>query len=107
MLLNIAFKIQILGALSVGDGQKRPIPSLLPSQNHYLESYVTKVPIPFLIKIVDGIFQVIVIIHLIPVRMQADTVVGTCRNACWILLKVTWNKYQIKDGWQCQMTSHN
>jgi len=34
---SIAFKIKILGALSVGDGQKRPIPSLLPSQNHYLK----------------------------------------------------------------------
>ncbi|HSO67157.1 MAG TPA: hypothetical protein VLP30_04800, partial [Desulfatirhabdiaceae bacterium] len=30
-----------MGALSVGDGQKRPIPSLLPSQNHYLKSYIT------------------------------------------------------------------
>jgi hypothetical protein len=36
---NIAFQIKILGALSVGDGLKWPIPSLLPSQNHYLESY--------------------------------------------------------------------
>ncbi|HSO67812.1 MAG TPA: hypothetical protein VLP30_08145, partial [Desulfatirhabdiaceae bacterium] len=36
---SIPFKTKILGALSVGDGQKRPIPSLLPSQNHYLESY--------------------------------------------------------------------
>jgi len=36
----IAFKIKILDALSVGDGRKRPIPSLLPSQNHYLKSYI-------------------------------------------------------------------
>jgi len=41
--VDIAFKIKILGALSVGDGQKRPIPYLLPSQNHYLESYNTPV----------------------------------------------------------------
>ncbi|HSO66262.1 MAG TPA: ribonuclease H-like domain-containing protein [Desulfatirhabdiaceae bacterium] len=29
-----------MGALSVGDGRKRPIPSLLPSQNDYLKSYI-------------------------------------------------------------------
>ncbi len=34
----IAFQIKILGALPVGDGRQRPIPSLLPSQNHYLKS---------------------------------------------------------------------
>ncbi|MFZ3047880.1 MAG: type II secretion system protein [Desulfatirhabdiaceae bacterium] len=36
---DIAFKITFLGALSVGDDRKkRPIPSRLPSQNHYLKS---------------------------------------------------------------------
>ncbi|MFZ3048828.1 MAG: hypothetical protein WA151_23170, partial [Desulfatirhabdiaceae bacterium] len=40
MNLSMAFKINIWGALSVGDGQKRHIPSLLPSQNHYLKSYI-------------------------------------------------------------------
>jgi|GEM_PF-3836671 len=37
---SIAFKIKILGALSVGDARRRPIPSLLSSQNHYLKSYI-------------------------------------------------------------------
>ena len=37
--LNIAFNIKVLDALSVGDGRKKPIPSLLPSQHHYLKSY--------------------------------------------------------------------
>ncbi len=38
-IIDIACQIKILGALSVGDGRKRPIPSLLPSKNHYLKSY--------------------------------------------------------------------
>ncbi|MFZ3047309.1 MAG: hypothetical protein WA151_15485, partial [Desulfatirhabdiaceae bacterium] len=39
LVYSIAFQIKILGALSVGDGRKRSIPSLLPSQNHYLKRY--------------------------------------------------------------------
>ncbi|MFH1147914.1 MAG: hypothetical protein V1736_09445 [Pseudomonadota bacterium] len=35
----IDFQIKLLGALSVGDLQTGTIPSLLPSQKHYLKVY--------------------------------------------------------------------
>jgi|GEM_PF-3146429 len=38
---TVAFQIKILGVLSIGDGQKRPISFLLSSQHHYLKSYIT------------------------------------------------------------------
>ncbi|MFH1148588.1 MAG: hypothetical protein V1736_12900 [Pseudomonadota bacterium] len=36
---NIDFQIKLLGALSVGDVRTGTIPSLLPSQKHYLKVY--------------------------------------------------------------------
>jgi hypothetical protein len=50
MFTAYSFPVKILGALSVGDGQKKPIPSLLPPQNHYLKSYRKEISIIFLIK---------------------------------------------------------
>ncbi|MFH1147367.1 MAG: hypothetical protein V1736_06630 [Pseudomonadota bacterium] len=37
--LFIDFQIKLLGALSVGDVRTGTIPSLLPSQKHYLKVY--------------------------------------------------------------------
>jgi hypothetical protein len=51
---------------------------------YYMLLNMTEVPAPFLIKMVDGVFQGAVIIHLIPVGMQADTIIGYSRNACGI-----------------------
>ncbi|MFH1147772.1 MAG: hypothetical protein V1736_08695 [Pseudomonadota bacterium] len=39
--LGIDFQIKLLGALSVGDVRTGTIPSLLPSQKHYLKVYTT------------------------------------------------------------------
>ncbi|MFH1147835.1 MAG: hypothetical protein V1736_09030 [Pseudomonadota bacterium] len=36
---DIDFQIKLLGALSVGDVRTGTIPSLLPSQKHYLKVY--------------------------------------------------------------------
>ncbi|MFH1147750.1 MAG: hypothetical protein V1736_08585 [Pseudomonadota bacterium] len=38
-VINIDFQIKFLGALSVGDVRTGTIPSLLPSQKHYLKVY--------------------------------------------------------------------
>ncbi|MFH1146100.1 MAG: hypothetical protein V1736_00140 [Pseudomonadota bacterium] len=37
---TIDFQIKLLGALSVGDVRTGTIPSLLPSQKHYLKVYI-------------------------------------------------------------------
>ncbi len=38
---HIGFQIKLLGALSVGDVRTGTIPSLLPSQKHYLKVYMS------------------------------------------------------------------
>ncbi|MFH1148574.1 MAG: hypothetical protein V1736_12825 [Pseudomonadota bacterium] len=40
--IYIDFQIKLLGALSVGDVRTGTIPSLLPSQKHYLKVYSSK-----------------------------------------------------------------
>ncbi|MFH1148716.1 MAG: hypothetical protein V1736_13560 [Pseudomonadota bacterium] len=40
MTVTIDFQIKLLGALSVGDVRTGTIPSLLPSQKHYLKVYI-------------------------------------------------------------------
>ncbi|MFH1147267.1 MAG: hypothetical protein V1736_06120 [Pseudomonadota bacterium] len=41
--VSIDFQIKPLGALSVGDVRTGTIPSLLPSQKHYLKLYIQPV----------------------------------------------------------------
>jgi hypothetical protein len=41
MTKSIGLQVKTLDALSVGDDRKMSIPDLLPSQNHYLNSYMS------------------------------------------------------------------